>query len=166
MKIFRTIGYIFLTAFFAFAGMTVHAQDGQLTIESGSIQYDSESGNSVFVGSVLIVRGGLEIQADRVEHFRESDNGEHLVAEGQPVKFTYESPDTGEMTNGWADDSIYWFERREIELSGNVVIQNDQVTLRAQKAFYNSDTGNVRTISSPAESDERAKSTIVIDDDS
>ncbi len=166
MKILRTIGYIFLTTFFAFAGMTAHAQEGQLTIESGSIQYDSESGNSIFVGGVLIVRGGLEIRADRVEHFRESDNGEYLVAEGQPVNFMYESPDTGEMTKGWADDSIYWFKRREIELSGNVVIQNDQVTLRAQKAFYNSDTGNVRTISSPTQSDERVKSTIVIDDDS
>lgn len=144
---------------------TAGAQSGRLTIESDSISYDADTGNSIFEGNVVIVRGSLELKADSVEHYKDEQQGDYIVANGTPVQFTYHVPERDLVTKGFSDHSVYRFESHEIQLVGNVVLQDDRTKLRAQEAIYNTETGEMRAISGSSEEQEgRMKSTIVIDD--
>ncbi len=154
-------------ASFIFCAATV-AQSNRLTVESDSISYDADTGNSIFQGNVVIVRGSVELKADTVEHYKDQQQGDYIVANGAPVQFTYDGPDSNFSTKGLSNQTVYRFNSHEIQMIGDVVIQDERTTLRAEEAIFNTETGEMRAISGTAEEqgegDGRLKSTIVIDD--
>ncbi len=154
-----TLALIFFCSF-------ANAQNERLTVESDSIEYDSDSGTSVFEGNVMIARGGLKIDADKVEHFKSTEEGDYIVAYGEPVEFTYESAERELKTQGFSVEAIYWFKTKTMRMTGDVLIKDERTTLRAHEAVYNTETGEMRAISRTAAGEDggRLQSTIVIDD--
>ncbi len=141
--------------------------DNSMTVEAGVIRFNSETGNSIFEGNVLITRGGLQLWADTVEHFQAEEEEDYIVAKGSPVKFLYESPESGAITRGSGDQTVYMIGSEELRMIGNVVIQGDRSTLRTHEATYDTKTGEVRAISTTtSNADEgRQKTTVILDDD-
>ena len=144
-----------------------NADNGQLEIESDDITFNNETGVSVFEGNVVLQRDGLKITAERVEYFREEPEHRYAIAFGSPVRFVHQSSETDAVTEGSADKALYRFDEGELQLSGDVAIDDGQTALRANEVAYDTDTGQMRAISGDTQGTEsgRVRSTIVIDDD-
>ena len=143
-----------------------NAQDERLTVESDIIKFDADTGNSIFEGNVIIARGGLKLFAATVEHIKPEQGDDYIVANGTPVRFTYDAPETDVVTEGSSDQATYMFKKEEIQMLGNVVIHNERTTLNAHEAIYNLQSSEMRVVSTAdsEQSSGRLKSTIVIDD--
>ena len=144
----------------------VNAQDERLTVESDIIKFDADTGNSIFEGNVIIARGGLKLFAATVEHIKPEQGDDFIVAKGDPVRFTYDSPERESVTEGSSDQATYMFKEEEIRMLGNVVIHNERTTLNAHEAVYNLQSSEMRVVAAAdsEQSSGRLKSTIVIDD--
>jgi len=164
MSIFlRKTLFPFILAF-VFSCSVVSAQNDRLTVESDTINYDSETGRSVFEGNVIMGRGGLKLNADRVERHTDSDQGDHLIATGSPLKFTFLAQDSDRRIVGQADQVIYWLKTEEIRFSGNVIIEGNRASFRAKEAIYNTRSGELRVLSgTQGQTEYRLRSTIEID---
>ena len=166
MNMNRTVIIFLFTLFFALFGATVNGEQDDLTIQSDFITYKQEAKHTKFEGDVAVKRGDIEISADSVEHHWESDDGEYIVAKGNPVRFTHTVRDKDREIRGSSSELIYLFETQEVWLNENVKIEDNRTTLRTSQAVYNIQTAELKTISRPPDSEggERQKATISIND--
>ena len=166
MNMNRTVIIFLFTLSFALFGAAVNGEQDDLTIQSDFITYSQEGKHAKFEGDVAVKRGEIEISADLVEHHWESDDGEYIVATGNPVRFTHTVHDKDKEIRGSSSELIYRFETQEVWLNENVKIEDNRTTLRTSQAVYNIQTAELKTISKPPESagGERQKATISIND--
>ncbi len=142
------------------------AQEKRLTVQSDTIRYHANSGNSVFEGNVVVNRGRLNLWADRVELFQDQQESDYIVADGSPVRYIERSEDGDIITQGKSNKSIYRYDEDVIQLTGNVEFESDGNVLRAHQVIYNTESREVHAFSdggSEAGGD-RQRTTVIIDD--
>lgn len=142
------------------------AQEKKLTVQSDSIRYHANNGNSIFEGNVVVNRGRLNLWADRVELFQNQQDSDYIVADGSPVRYIERSEDGDIITQGKSNQSIYRYKEDEIQLTGNVEFESDGNTLRAHQLIYNTESREVYASSDGGSesSGGRLRTTVIIDD--
>ena len=142
------------------------AQENRLTVQSDTIRYHANNGNSVFEGNVVVNRGLLNLWADRVELFQDQKDSDYIVADGSPVRYVERSEDGGIITQGKSNQTIYRYDEDEIQLTGNVEFQSDGNLLRAYQVIYNTKSREVYAFSDDGSesSGGRQRTTVIIDD--
>lgn len=167
MNINRSAITVPLISLFALFSVVASAQNNELTFESETISYEQDSKKTLFEGEVVVIRGELELFADSVEHYWDSDQGEYILAKGNLVRFKHQDTDNDREVRGSSSELIYRIKENEIQLTGNVTIKDDRATFRTYQATYNIDSGELNATSKSPDSQggERLKSTITIDDD-
>lgn len=142
------------------------AQENKLTVQSDTIRYQANNGNSVFEGNVVVMRGRLTLWADGVELFQNQQDSDYIVADGSPVRYIERSEDGGIITQGQSNHSIYRYEEDEIQLTGNVEFESDGNILRAHRVIYNTESREVHAFSDGGSesSGGKQRTTVIIDD--
>ena len=142
------------------------AQENRLTVQSDTIRYHANNGNSVFEGNVVVNRGRLNLWADRVELFQDQINSDYIVADGSPVRYIERSEDGDIITQGKSNQAIYRYDEDEIQLTGNVEFESDGNLLRAHQVIYNTKSREVYASSDDGSesSGGRQRTTVIIDD--
>lgn len=166
MNIDRSTIIFAVALFLALFCASINAEQDELTIESQFIAYKQNPQHTKFEGDVVLVRGDLEVRAEIVEHYRESENGEYIVARGNPVRFKHTMREKDREVRGSSSEFIYLLDIQEIELRVNVKIENEQATLHSHQVVYNLQSAELRTIPNPpgSEGGGRQKATILIND--
>ena len=145
------------------------AQEKRLTVQSDTIKYHANNGNSVFEGNVVVNRGRLNLWADRVELFQNQQDSDYIVADGSddsPVRYVERSEDGGIITQGKSNQSIYRYDEDVIQLTGNVEFESDGNILRAHHVIYNTESREVHAFSNDGSesSGGTQRTTVIIDD--
>ncbi|MYD78015.1 MAG: lipopolysaccharide transport periplasmic protein LptA [Gammaproteobacteria bacterium] len=142
------------------------AQENRLTVQSDTIKYHANNGNSVFEGNVVVNRGRLNLWADRVELFQNEQENDYIVADGSPVRYIERSEDGDIITQGKSNQSIYRYDEDVIQLTGNVEFESDGNILRAHQVIYNTESREVHAFSDSGSeaSGDRQRTTVIIDD--
>ncbi len=142
------------------------AQEKRLTVQSDTIRYHADNGNSVFEGNVVVNRGRLNLWADRVELFQNQQDSDYIIADGSPVRYIERSEDGSIITQGKSNQSIYRYDEDEIQLTGNVEFESDGNILRAHQVIYNTESREVQAFSNGGSdsSGGKQRTTVIIDD--
>jgi len=159
--------FISLTLGLLLSCSAAFAQDSKLTVESDTIKYRGNNGNSVFEGNVVVNRGRLNLWADRVELFQNQQDGDYIIADGSPVRYIERSEDGDIITQGKSNQSIYRYDEEVIQLSGNVEFESDGNVLSAHQVIYNTESREVHAFSNDGSesSGSRQRTTVIINDD-
>ena len=75
-------------------------------IEADGVELDDGRGVSTYTGNVVVVQGSFKLNADKLTVTKTSKNSHHMVAEGNPVRFSQETEDKG-VINGNALQTEY-----------------------------------------------------------
>lgn len=135
-------------------------QEAPLLIEADSVELDEQQATSRYLGNVVVIQGGMRIEADQVEiRHRPDRRPEHVTALGSPAK--YRQQVAGEPQENHADAlrMEYDVARDEIILIGQAVLYQGDDRFSSDRILYDRANARIKAGASAAGS-ERVKITI------
>ena len=132
--------------------------DQPIMIEADSVELDDDLGVSTYTGNVVVIQGSIQLNADRVTVTRSSANSHHLLAEGNPVRFTQETEDKG-VINGNALQAEYDSGSDILFLIGDAHLKQGNDTFESDRINYDQTKAIVRAGTS-AKGKQRVKASI------
>lgn len=107
-----------------------------VTLDSKSQAIDGKRKTSIFTGEVVIRQGSLELLADRVEVDASAGAGKEMItASGRPASYR-QRKDDGSMVEAQANEITYQIDSRTISLSGNALIQQNDVSVTSDAIIF------------------------------
>jgi lipopolysaccharide export system protein LptA len=135
-------------------------QEKPLYLEADSAELDEAKSMSVYIGSVFIRQGSMEIRGDKVTvHHDPERKPEHMIAVGTPA--TYRQLVEGEEQEVEAEALRMEYDaaKDEITLIDKAVLFQGEDTFRSDRIVYDRTRGRVKAGTS-AQGKERVKITI------
>lgn len=126
-----TIAVAALTAFSAKAEKA--DRDKPTQVEANRMTSDEARRISIFEGSVVLTKGTLQLQAERVVVRQDADGFQHASASGSPVRFRQKSDPRGGEEGVWIEGEAERIEidekneRLELHQSARVTRDKDEV---------------------------------------
>jgi len=107
-----------------------------VTLDSKSQALDGKNKTSIFMDSVAIRQGSLELLADKVEVDAAKGAGKEIImASGSPASYK-QRKDDGSMVEASANEIIYDVAIRTISLNGNALIMQDGVRVTGDAIVF------------------------------
>jgi lipopolysaccharide export system protein LptA len=140
----------------------VHAadQDQPLYIEADSVELDEQQATSLYIGNVIVVRGTMRIEADRmlVSH-RPDRQPKHITAWGTPANYYQQGEEGAEESRARALQMEYEVAKDEITLIDEAVLTQGNDRFSSDRIVYDRANARVKAGASAAGS-ERVEITI------
>ena len=91
---------------------------------------DEAKGHTVYSGNVRMVQGSMELEADRLTIWHQSEDADKIVARGQPARFRQQPEVDQDLVHAQADVITYRQRAQSVNLKTNARIeqQGDVVT--------------------------------------
>lgn len=118
-------------------------RDQPLQVSAASVHMDEKTGLTVYRGNVVLVQGGLRIEADRLEARMRGQQLETVTAIGRPVRVRALLDNRKEELKASAERLVYHANARALELSGNVSLNRGGDQFSAQTLRYALDARHV-----------------------
>lgn len=124
-------------------------EEASTVVLSDSLDYDDVKKESVFVGNVIVTRGLMNLNVDRLT-VRELADGTHqgvaVADKGKQVRIRQERPETYEVVEGTGLRAEYDDKKSEFVLIGHAVVTRFVCgkpfdTVRGQRVRYNQNNG-------------------------
>lgn len=87
-------------------------------INAASMRMDDVRKLTVYEGSVVMTRGSLQIEGDRIEAAQDAGGLSSGIAYGHPAHFRQKEEGTGHIVEGWAERIDYDGRTEVVKLSG------------------------------------------------
>ncbi len=155
----RLLGALLLAAACAQAPAAQPAQqeDPSTLILSDTLHYDDIKRQSVFTGNVVLTRGLMKLNADRLEVSEDAKGNQHGVAtanKGKVVTLRQERPETFETIEGVGLRAEYDGGSSQFDLIGQAVVTRFICgkpfdVIRGQRVRYNDKTGTYEAEGGP-----------------
>lgn len=105
-------------------------------IEADRMSADDARRISIFEGNVVLVKGTISVQADRIVVRQDADGFQHATATGKPARFRQRSDPRGEREGVWAEAEALRVEiddrNEKVELHERARVQRDQDEVRGE----------------------------------
>ncbi|AZV92520.1 lipopolysaccharide transport periplasmic protein LptA [Bordetella sp. J329] len=149
------------------------AADPSTQILSVSLEYDDLNRSSIFTGDVIMTRGMMTLNADRLEMREDKDGFQYGTATantGKQVRIRQERPENAEIFEARGQRADYDSKAETIVLSGNASIvrmicgkpydriHGDRIVYNQKNDTYSasSESGRVRSVAQPRNKTEAA----------
>ena len=129
-----------------------------MMIEADGVELDDGRGVSTYTGNVVVVQGTFKLNADKLTVTKTSENSHHMVAEGNPVRFSQETEDKG-VINGNALQTEYDSGSDILYLIGDAHLKQGNDSFNSDRINYDRNKEIVRGGAS-AKGKERVKVSI------
>lgn len=103
----------------------------------------TENGSSSIKGNVKISQGSLIINADTAVILRVNGDITKVTLSGNPASMQ-QMNDNGELLNATAKDIVYYISTEQINLVGNVIIDQSRGSMRGDTIRYDIKTGRLQ----------------------
>ena len=114
-----------------------------IELEADSAHIDERTGVSVYTGNVKLTQGSTKLLADRLTVERGED-GNRVVAEGQPATFSQQPDDKPEPVEGRAKTIDYHTGRERVILTGSAEVWQGGNRFASERIVYDTATDTVR----------------------
>jgi lipopolysaccharide export system protein LptA len=126
----------------AAAGAAAQPRDRNqpLNVKAASVNIDEKTGVAIYRGNVVMIQGGLRVEADRLEV--RTDKNRRLstvIATGRPARLRGFTETRDDELLADAERVVFQAETREIELTGNAWARQGGDEFRAQQIHYGLD---------------------------
>jgi lipopolysaccharide export system protein LptA len=115
-------------------------RDKPTQVEANRMTSDEARRVSIFEGNVVLTKGTLRLEADRVLVRQDADGFQHATATGNPVRFRQKSDPRGGQEGAWIEAKaarIEVDERNErVELFESASVTRDKDVLRGSYILY------------------------------
>lgn len=155
------------------AQQTDAAADPSTQILSVSLEYDDLNRKSIFIGDVIMTRGTMTLNADRLEMREDKDGSQYGTATStsdKQVRIRQERPEKAEIFEARGQRADYDGKAETIVMTGNASIvrlicgkpydriQGDRIVYNQKNDTYSasSESGRVRSIAQPRAKTEAA----------
>jgi len=109
-------------------------------IEANRMTSDEARRVSIFVGNVVLTKGTLKLQAERLEVRQDLDGFQHATATGSPVRFRQKSDPRGGLEGVWIDAEAGHIEIDEkaerVEMRESARVTRDKDEVRGSYIVY------------------------------
>jgi len=112
-------------------------------INARSVVANDKTGAVVYSGKVVVEQGPLTIRADRIEYSTRRSGTEQMIATGKPVRLHQRNDKSDEELRAEAERVIYSVAKREIEMTGHVMLQQGSNRFTADRLHYELDTNRL-----------------------
>ena len=118
--------------------------DRQQAMQINSDRFESgmDTNTTVLTGNVRITQGSLVVNAARADVTQDKGEVARALLTGKPATLKQAMEGGGEL-NAQAGTIDYKLTEETVELSGNVVLERPQGTLRSQRVVYSVKTGRL-----------------------
>ena len=106
-----------------------------IDIEADHAEFDSQNGTTLFQGNVVLRRGTLTINADRITLYRSAGSVTRTVAEGAPARYSQTMPDGGEIS-AEAHKIEYLATSEQLRLSGQARLLHNRNRFSGEQITY------------------------------
>jgi lipopolysaccharide export system protein LptA len=113
-----------------------------MQIKSDQFEAGMSTNTTVLTGNVRITQGSLVVNAARADITQEKGDVSRALLTGAPATLKQTMTDGGEL-NASARTIDYKLADEMVELSGNVILDRPQGTLRSEKVSYSVKTGRL-----------------------
>ncbi len=134
-----------LAVLFSLAGQAVYGQDDPLKIESDSVVHNLDSSLVTFKGNVTMSRSFIRVEADSVEYENPQDGTEVARAFGSPVRIFGNFVEGNPEFKGAANQMLIYEGGDTVHLIGDVLLEQQNVTVTAPAAYYYGKTKTFET---------------------
>jgi lipopolysaccharide export system protein LptA len=137
---------LWLTAWLAVpAAQALDAGHDQVTqIQADHIEANQQTGIVTYRGHVSFSKGGIAIQADRIEVRQRGEELQSVSAYGAPVRFRQQTDDPRDEIRGQAARVDYRADGREVVLRGQARLEQHGDVFEAATMNYQIDRSDLR----------------------
>jgi lipopolysaccharide export system protein LptA len=140
----RRLATVLVLAIAAVSAFSARAEkadrDKPTQVEANRMTSDEARRVSIFEGNVVLTKGTLQLQADRVVVRQDADGFQFATATGQPVRFRQKSDPRGGQEGAWIEAEaarVEIDERSErVELYESARVTRDKDVLRGSYIMY------------------------------
>ncbi|MFK7964233.1 MAG: lipopolysaccharide transport periplasmic protein LptA [Burkholderiaceae bacterium] len=111
-----------LLALLVFARQVQAEQAPPIKIEADQMQYDDRARVNVFTGNVVLVRGEIEIRANRLRISQDADGNQLATATGKPARFVQRAGDKRLQIQGSGQELRFNNQTQELEILGGATL--------------------------------------------
>lgn len=113
-------------------------------LSADSSRLDDVQKTSVYEGKVVLTRGSMQIEADRIEVHQDAGGFQSGQAYGKPAYFRQKEEGTGTVIEGWANRLDYDGNAEVVKLIGQArlkrgneqEVHGNEITYQVQKQIY------------------------------
>lgn len=132
-----------LTSLLLLTVTSLPAAEGQkqepITIEADRLELDQKSGTSIYVGNVILLQGGLELQADSLTLYSDNKQLRKAIALGNPVHLSQKQAGKGEVLRAEAGYMEYLLTTRVVELKQKAHLWRNGDEFIGERVLYDMD---------------------------
>ncbi len=118
---------------------------------------DEKKGLTVYSGNVVLDQGSLHISADRITVYRIVEEGDKIVATGQPARVQQQPNPGEELMRAHADVIEYYKSEDRLRLQSNAQIAQGGSTVKGQTIDYFITRQVVKAVSDRTQEDSRVE---------
>jgi len=115
-----------------------------LYVEADGADINDKTGVSVYTGNVIITQGSIKLNADKVTVTQKGEQSDHILAEGNPVKFQQQADGNKGLIRGQARSADYHLSSETIYMIGDAVMYQGEDTFRSDRITYDRVKGQVK----------------------
>jgi lipopolysaccharide export system protein LptA len=143
-KLARAAAFIFCLPL----GVTMALPDDkqqEIKISSENASIDQKQGFIIYSGAVKLTQGTLEINADKLTLYRNSDSQhvETVIAEGSPARYQQQPDVDKKIIHAEASNITYIVSKDRLTLTKNAYVEQNGATTRGGRIEYNMTSGTV-----------------------
>lgn len=156
-----------MTCLFSGSLMAMEADRKQpVEIEADSASFVQENKRTEFSGNVIVTQGSLKITAANVIAERDDNGGQHISANGSPVRFQQHLDEknangTHQLIKGHANHITFDHPKNLVTLSGNAMIDREGDTVSGNEISYNTQT-SVYTVKGGKNAGKKGRVSVVL----
>ncbi len=128
-------------------------------LEADGVEINDATGVSIYQGNVIITQGTIRITADQVTVTQSPGQGDHIVAEGKPVRFQQRVEGKKQLVKGHSKKAIYDTDSEILTMIGDAVMTQGKDSFKSDRIIYDRVKGQVRA-GSKAKGKQRVRVTI------
>jgi lipopolysaccharide export system protein LptA len=110
--------------------------DEPVYIEANSATYNDSTGESVYIGDVIVTQGRMRMTSDKLVIHMTDKQVEKIVATGNPVRFKQEETEDKEEVRGKAQQAEYYVNEDRLLLLDKAVVWQGGNTYASDRIEY------------------------------
>jgi len=113
-------------------------------VEADGADINDKTGVSIYTGNVVVTQGTTKLNADKVTVTQKGEKSDHILAEGNPVKFQQQKKGSKGVVKGRAKKADYHMGSDTIYMIGDAVMIQGKDTFRSDRITYDRVKGQVK----------------------
>lgn len=148
---------LLLTLTSQFANALPDDREQAIHISADKALRDEKRGLTVYSGNVVLDQGSLHISADRITVYRIEEEGDKIIAKGQPALVQQQANANEDLMRAHADVIEYYKGEDRLRLHSNAQIEQGGSIVKGQTIDYFIEQQLVKAVSDQSQEDSRVE---------